>query len=109
MHTETFRRIVSAVALPPLRVVLEFDDGLIVLVDFAGVAKRGGLFEQLSDPTFFKRVRIANHGRALAWPKGLDFCADAFYLAEAPKRHVRPTEGNFGALIFAPSEEVAAA
>jgi hypothetical protein len=50
------------------------------VIDFAPVAKRGGVFTKLSDPQYFAQVRITDRGRAIEWPDELDFCADALWL-----------------------------
>ncbi len=102
-------RITRVVPLPPLKLVLEFDDGSVVLADLRGVAERGGLFLRLLDDRYFKRAKIANGGRSLAWPNRLDFCADAFYVAQVNRRRTQPITNSFGAHIFSPAGKAIAA
>lgn len=91
------------------QLVVKFDDGRVVIVDFTRLTALGGVFERLSDPKFFRRARIADEGRAVAWPGRLDFCADAFYLEQTKRRRVRPQTTEFDALVFDLSTEVVAA
>ena len=102
-------RIVQAVPLRPLSLLVEFDDGRFVLADLTNVADRGGVFERLRDPRYFKKAKIVNGGRAIAWPDRLDFCADALYVHQARSRRKKPTINAFGAQIFVPATEVVAA
>lgn len=97
-----FPRIEKVARLSGKKLALEFDDGRIVVADFEGVAARGGVFEPLNDPVFFRKVRAARGGRALAWPQGLDFCADALYVPQARPRQSPPAETPFGAKVFVP-------
>ena len=107
MKNRKLPRISNVAVLPPSRLVLEFDDGSVVLVDMEPVASKGGVFERLKDERYFRRVRISNGGRSLAWPERLDFCADAFYV-KLPARRKHVTNA-FGAQVFGPSAEVVAA
>jgi hypothetical protein len=102
-------RIVRVVPLPPLNLIVQFDDGRVVMADLSGVAERGGIFERLRDDSYFKRAKTTNGGRAVAWPNGLDFCADALYVTQVRSRRAKPTTNVFGAHIFTPTTVVTAA
>jgi len=92
-----FRRIIKLVHLGELRVVLLFDDMTVVVANFAPTAAKGGIFARLLDPSYFRKARIAQGGRSLAWPQGLDFCADALY---GPRRRTKsPRRTPYGVQI----------
>ena len=77
---------------------LVFDDETVVVADFEPTAVKGGVFARLRDPSYFKKARIAEEGHALAWPNGLDFCADALY---GPRRRTKkPRRTAYGVQIF---------
>jgi hypothetical protein len=93
-----FRRIVKVARLGDQRLALVFDDDTVVLASFSQAAAKGGIFARLVDTEYFKRVRIAQGGRSLAWPQGLDFCADALY---GPTRRTRtPRQTPYGVQVF---------
>lgn len=93
-----FRKIIKIAPLNDLRVVLLFDDNTVVLANFAATAAKGGVFAKLLDPAYFSKARIAQGGRSLAWPQGLDFCADALY---GPRRRTRtPRLTPYGVQVF---------
>ncbi len=50
---------------------LTFNDGLVREVDMAPMMW-GELGEPLRDPTFFRRVRVDEDSRTLAWPNGFE-------------------------------------
>jgi hypothetical protein len=81
-----FRRILKVARLGDLRLALVFDDGTVVLANFAATAAKGGIFSHLLEPDYFRKARIAQGGRSLAWPRGLDLCADALY---GPRRRTK--------------------
>jgi hypothetical protein len=70
----------SVAVEPEGKVRLTFSDGTGGVVDFAALAKRGGVFAKLADAGFFAQVRIGDRGRSLEWPGELDFCADALWM-----------------------------
>ena len=107
--TTPLPRIARVAPLAPLSLVVQFDDGTIVVADLSAVAARGAVFARLGDERYFKRARVTNGGRAVAWPHGLDFCADALYLDQVPRHKAQTAINSFGARIFAPSAEVIAA
>ncbi len=103
------KRIVRVIAFSPARIVIEFEDGRVVMADLTEVINRGGVFEKFRDERFFKRVRVGNGGRSIVWPHGIDFCADAFYLGQANVGDSVAVTNSFGARIFVPAAEVVAA
>lgn len=56
---------------------LTYKDGEKIVIDFKPVIAQEGVFAQLSDPQFFRQVKIGEQGRYIEWPGGIDFCADA--------------------------------
>lgn len=73
------KRIVKAHILHDQLVRLCFDDGGEGLVDFSTYPKTG-VFHHWDDPEFFSQMKIAHQGRALAWPKEIDLCADSLWV-----------------------------
>lgn len=61
------------------RLRLVYTDSTTVEIDFAPLIERGGVYAPLADPTFFAQVSIGTRGRFIAWPGGLEFCADALW------------------------------
>lgn len=73
------QKICHAVPEKDFSLRLAFSDGTTTVVDFKPVIKRGGIFAPLADPAFFEKVALDEHGRYIAWPGDLDFCADALW------------------------------
>jgi hypothetical protein len=62
------------------RIELAFSDGVRGVVDLANrIVGRGGVFEALQDPEFFRRVAVNNEVGTIVWPNGADFCPDMLY------------------------------
>jgi len=60
------------------RLEVAFSDGVRGEIDFRGrVVGRGGVFAELEDIAFFRRVRT--QAGTLVWPNGVDFCPDVLY------------------------------
>ena len=51
---------------------LSFSDGTTQVVDFSPVLA-GAIYGPLSDPWFFKQVRLDPEGHTVVWPNGADF------------------------------------
>lgn len=51
---------------------LRFDDGTERTIDFAPVIGRG-FYQRLSDPSFFRQVRVDPESGTIVWPNGADF------------------------------------
>lgn len=59
------------------RLRLMFDDGVVGEVDLESrIVARGGVFEALEDPAFFRRVAVHPELGTIFWPNGVDFCPD---------------------------------
>ena len=66
------------------RLELTFTDGATAELDFRQrIVGRGGVFSQLEDVGFFKRVQVDPEAGTIVWPNGGDFCPDVLY----PPRH----------------------
>ena len=76
--------IISAVADPKTRdVTLRWANGATSIAHFAHRSGKG-VFVALADNAIFQRVFIGPHGRSLAWPGDIDFCADALWFEANP-------------------------
>ena len=60
------------------RLRLLFDDGTVGDVDFS-TRKWTGVFEPLSDPSFFAQVRVDPEAATIVWPNGLDMAPEPLY------------------------------
>jgi len=59
------------------RLRLTFDDGVVGDVDLeARIVGRGGVFEALEDPEFFRRVAVHPELGTIVWPNDVAFCPD---------------------------------
>jgi len=59
------------------RLRLTFDDGVVAEVDLESrIVGRGGVFEALEDPAFFRRVAVHPELGTIVWPNDVDFCPD---------------------------------
>jgi hypothetical protein len=59
---------------------LTFSDGLRGIVDLSKrIVGRGGVFEPLEDPEFFRQVRVNHELGTIVWPNDADFCPDLLY------------------------------
>ncbi len=70
-------RIESMEAHEDFTLRLIYDDGCVVRADFSRLIRRGGVFASLGKESFFRRAKVRNGGREVAWPGPIDFCADA--------------------------------
>ncbi len=59
------------------RLRLTFDDGIVGVVDLESrIVGRGGVFQPLEDPSFFRRVDLHAELGTIFWPNDVDFCPD---------------------------------
>jgi len=58
---------------------LLFEDGKRGRYDFSSYALKGGVFERLSDPAYFKRFTVNKELGVLCWPDGLDIAPETLY------------------------------
>jgi hypothetical protein len=69
--------IVRVEVLGGHRLRLTFDDGVVEDVDLEDrIVGRGGVFEALEDPAFFRRVVVHPELGTIVWPNDVDFCPD---------------------------------
>jgi hypothetical protein len=54
------------------KVHLRWRNGAESFADFSHLVGKG-VFESFSDRNFFNSVKLEHEGRALAWPRGIDF------------------------------------
>ena len=59
------------------RLRLTFDDQVVGDVDLESrIVGRGGVFQALEDPVFFRRVSVHPELGTIVWPNDVDFCPD---------------------------------
>lgn len=68
----TIPSVVSVEQTGPYRLRLHFDDGVEGEIDVRGTTTFEGVFEPLSDPGFFSRVRVDEDAGTIVWPNGAD-------------------------------------
>lgn len=54
-----------------------WSDGAHRRIDVTDRLKGHPLVQELKDPDLFRKVEIDEFGAGVAWPNGVDFCADA--------------------------------
>ena len=77
--------LVSAVYKGGYCIEVEFDDGERGLVDFAGYAEKGGVFERFKYLEFFRRFSTNKELGTLTWGDEIDIAPETLY-AEATGR-----------------------
>ncbi len=60
---------------------VRFEDGLNGSVDVSEWIHRGGVFEQLRDPSFFEKAYIDPDWKVICWPGEIDIAPEALYQA----------------------------
>jgi len=75
-------RVVSVDVLEGAKVRLRFKDGTVGDVDLSDLPSEGPVFERLSDPVYFRRVRVSRTLGTIVWPNGADVAPETLY-AEA--------------------------
>lgn len=62
------------------RLEVSFSDGVCGAIDLTNrIVGRGGIFEALEDPEFFRQVRVNHELGTIVWPNGADICPDLLY------------------------------
>ncbi|MFI4972250.1 MAG: DUF2442 domain-containing protein [Hyphomicrobiales bacterium] len=70
--------VVGVAVIGDYRLRLLFDDGTAGDVDFSQM-KWKGVFEPLSDPTYFATVKVDPEAATVAWPNGADLAPETLY------------------------------
>lgn len=68
--------------LKDYKILLEFNDGKIKIVDLEQRVKKGkGVFVPLKKKTYFQQVTIDDpeYPSTVCWPNGADICPDTLY------------------------------
>ncbi len=80
-------RIQNVETLCNHRLRLTFGDGSAGVLDLSTDIEAGGVFAALRDPSIFSATSLEHGGRILAWPCGVDLCADALWIEVHGKDH----------------------
>ncbi len=56
-----------------------FEDGTASEVDLAYLLDYGGVFEPLSDPAYFRRLRADPEAGTIVWPNDADIAPETLY------------------------------
>jgi hypothetical protein len=78
--TTSCATITAVRVLDSYRIELTFADGVRGTVDLSRrIVGRGGIFQPLEDPAFYRQVHLDNELGTIVWPNGADFCPDLLY------------------------------
>jgi Protein of unknown function (DUF2442) len=77
--TDKTRTIMTARAMPPAAVAVEWSDGTRAELDLASCLS-GKSFRALRDPSEFSRVHVGEWGHSLEWPSGVELSAEFLWL-----------------------------
>ena len=69
-------KIIKINTLKKHRLHVVFDDGVEKIIDFKPFIGEYPLTKPLSDPNFFRLVKIYDNGRGIYWQNGYDACPD---------------------------------
>ena len=78
------RDVTDVECLDGTRLLLTFDDGDRRELDIASLTDFKGVFQPLTDPAYFRRVRVKPDIGTIVWPNGADFCPDVLYERSTP-------------------------
>ncbi len=70
------------------KINFRFSDGIEKLIDFTPFMKEDALSNLLSNPDYFREVKMYENGRGIYWPNGYDFCPDFLYKHQTEKVEV---------------------
>jgi hypothetical protein len=62
-----------------------FSDGREKTFDFTPFIGESEKCKPLSDPAYFEKVELYEHGRGIFWPNGYDYCPDFLYQYQPEK------------------------
>ncbi len=71
--------VISVECLGEYRLLLTFEGGDSREADIAQMVPFDGVFEPLSDPEYFRQVRVNPDVGTVVWPNGADLCPDGLY------------------------------
>jgi hypothetical protein len=72
--------ITGVEVLDGYRLELTFSDGVRGTVDLTNrITGREGIFKALTDPAFFRQVRVNHDFGTIVWPNEADFCPELLY------------------------------
>lgn len=71
--------LLQAACLREFKVYLEFDDGTKGVIDLEDKAKRGGVFEPLNNPSYFRKLQLDKTLGTICWPNGADLAPEFLY------------------------------
>lgn len=78
--TQLCATVTEVKLLDAYRLELTFSDGVRGVVDLSNrIIGRGGVFEPLENPQFFRQVRVDHELGTIVWPNDADFCPDLLY------------------------------
>ncbi len=77
--------LIEATPLDGYSVHVRFEDGTAADVDLSYLAERGGVFEPLGDPAYFRRLRADREAGTIVWPSEADIAPETLY-AHAQRR-----------------------
>ena len=77
--------LIDATPLGGYAVHVRFDDGTSADVDLSYLAERGGVFEPLKDPGYFRELRADAEAGTIVWPNEADIAPETLY-AHAQRR-----------------------
>jgi hypothetical protein len=84
--------VADARVLDGYKVELTFSDGVRGTVDLANrIIGRGGVFEPLENPQFFRQLQVDKELGTIVWPNNADICPDLLY-AWATGQPILPPE-----------------
>ena len=58
---------------------VEFENGKKGRIDLKRYSQKGGIFSELSDISFFRKVYIDKELGVITWPNGLDIAPESIY------------------------------
>jgi len=58
------------------KIYFKFTDGTEKTIDFTPFIGEDKLSKPLSDPEYFRKVKLYEQGRGIYWPNDFDFCPD---------------------------------
>ncbi|MDO8683801.1 MAG: DUF2442 domain-containing protein [Armatimonadota bacterium] len=72
------QKIIYVTALADYRIKIRFEDGLEGTVDLSDMVGKG-VFASWTDPQNFAKVSIDPTTHTVAWPGGIDLCANSLH------------------------------